>query len=80
MKEIFNTLDVAKLALKLTNAGFTSKTAAKIAEVIDKERKKKIFASLNDVVERVKIKTAKRVIKAISTEKMLNLVDIWLQT
>lgn len=78
--EMFNSLDVAKLALKLTNAGFTSKTAAKIAEAIEKERKKKTFTSLNDVVERVKTKTAKRVIKAISTERMLDIVDIWSQT
>ncbi|TFI52277.1 chromosome partitioning protein ParB [Mastigocladus laminosus UU774] len=78
--EAFNTLSIAELALRLTNVGFVSTTAAKIAEVIDRERKKKEFSSLSDVVTRVKVKNGKRLVKAISAERMLDIVDIWSRT
>ncbi len=78
--KVFNTLSVAELVLRLTNVGFVSTTAASIAEVIDKERKKKEFSSLSDLVTRVKVKKGKRLVKAISAERMLDIVDIWSRT
>jgi predicted nucleic acid-binding OB-fold protein len=78
--EVFNTLSLSELALRLRSAGFTDKTAAKIAEALEKERKKKEFDSLNNVVERVKIKTGKRQIKGISSDKMVAIIDSWSRT
>lgn len=75
--DVFNSLNPSELTLRLINASFSSQTAAKVAESIEKERKKKKFVSLQDVVERVKITSGKRQIKGITTEKMVAIMDSW---
>lgn len=75
--EVFNTLQLSQLLFRLKSTGLTDKKAAEIAECIDAERKKKQFESLNDVVERVKIKSGKRQVKGISSEKMVMIIDSW---
>ncbi|MDZ8183906.1 MAG: hypothetical protein RMX96_03450 [Nostoc sp. ChiSLP02] len=75
--EVFKTLNLTKIISKLQNAGFSQKKASQIAEIVEAERMKKQFKSLNDVVERVKIPHGKKMIKAISSEKMLEIVDRW---
>ncbi|MFQ4145945.1 chromosome partitioning protein ParB [Chlorogloeopsis sp. ULAP02] len=75
--EVFNNLNVSELVSRLINAGFASKTATRIAESIEKERKKKKFTSLSDVVMRVKITSGKKFVKAITSEKMIEIVDNW---
>lgn len=75
--EVFKSLNISELALRLRSAGMTDTVAVKIAESIEQERKKKQFESLNDVVERVKIKSGKRQVKGISSEKMVMIIDSW---
>ena len=69
--ELFNNLDVSQLASKF-------KLASNKSDAIVTERKKQQFKSLKDVVDRVKIKKGKRVERAISEKKMLDIVDSWL--
>jgi hypothetical protein len=75
--EAFNTLSLAELTLRLRSAGLTDKTAAKVAESVEKERKKNKFGSLSDVVERVKVSNGKRRVKGISSDKMVAIIDSW---
>lgn len=76
----FNTLPIHQLVLALKRAEITQKEAEKIVESVKKEREKKPFASLNDVVNRVKKTRGKDEIKAISSEKMINIIDTWSKT
>lgn len=78
----FNTLPIHQLVLALKRAEITQKKAEKIADIVKKEREKQSFTSLNDVVNRVKEThgNSKRQIKAISAEKMLDIVDNWSKT
>ncbi len=75
--EVFKTLSQVKIVSKLQNAGFNQKKASQIAEIVENERNKKQFQSLNDVVERIKIPRGKGMVKAISIKKMLEIVDRW---
>ncbi len=74
--EIFNNLDASQLASKLKVTGI--KQFNQISDAVITERKKHKFKSLNDVVNRVKIKRGQKSITAISSKKMLDIVDIWL--
>ncbi|WP_088239661.1 ParB N-terminal domain-containing protein [Calothrix rhizosoleniae] len=74
--EIFNNLDASQLASKLKITGI--KQFNQISDAVITERKKHKFKSLNDVVNRVKIKRGQKSITAISSKKMLDIVDIWL--
>ncbi|MBD2778583.1 chromosome partitioning protein ParB [Iningainema tapete] len=73
----FNTLSLTELTFRLKSAGFTNQTATKVAESVEKERKKKQFVSLSDVVERVKVTSGKRQVKGITSDKMVDIVDSW---
>ncbi|MBP5975466.1 chromosome partitioning protein ParB [Brasilonema sp. CT11] len=75
--EAFNTLILSELTPRLISAGFTTQAAAKVAESVDKERKKKKFASLSDVVARVKVTNGNRQVKGITSEKMVEIIDSW---
>jgi hypothetical protein len=77
--QVFNTLSTPELVLRLRSAALTDEKATKIAECIEKERKKKLFASLKDVVTRVKITSGKKQIKGITSDKMIDIVDSWSQ-
>jgi endonuclease III len=77
--ELFNNLDQFKIAAKLINAGFPAKKASQIAKIVENQRNNELFKSLNDVVERVKIPHGKNMQKAISHQKMLEIVDVWLK-
>jgi len=78
--EIFNTINIAELAFRLKSAGLNEKTAIKIAESVEKERKEKKFSSLSDIVARVKVKNGKRQVKGISSDKMMAIIDSWSPT
>jgi predicted nucleic acid-binding OB-fold protein len=75
--EVFNTLPLIEIVMRLKTAGFTDKKAVQIAESIEKERKNKKFESLKDVIQRIKISSGKKQIKGISGEKMIDIVDSW---
>ncbi|MBE9209263.1 chromosome partitioning protein ParB [Nostoc sp. LEGE 06077] len=75
--EAFNSLNLLELTLRLRTAGFTDKKAAQVAESVEKARKKKQFESLKDVIARVTIASAKKQVKGISADKMVDIVDIW---
>ena len=75
--DAFNSLSLLELTFRLRTAGFTDKKAVQIAESVEKERKKKKFESLKDVLARVKIANGKKQIKGISGEKMVDIVDSW---
>ena len=75
--EAFNTLNLLELTYRLRTAGFTDKKAVDIAESIEKERKKKQFVSLSDVVMRVKVTSGKKQIKGITSDKMVDIIDGW---
>ncbi|MDJ0678055.1 MAG: DUF655 domain-containing protein [Calothrix sp. MO_167.B42] len=76
--ELFNSLDVNQMTLKLKSAGINQGNASKIADAIVAERNKNKFDSLNHLVSRVKVKRGKKLIAAISEKKMLDIVDSWL--
>lgn len=76
--ELFNSLNVTQMALKLKSAGINQGNANKIADAIVTERNKNKFDSLSNLVSRVKVKRGKKLIAAISSEKMLDIVDSWL--
>ncbi|MEA5627919.1 chromosome partitioning protein ParB [Nostoc sp. UHCC 0251] len=75
--EAFNTLSLLELTFRLRTAGFTDKKAVQVAESLEKERKKKNFESLKDILARVKITSGKKQIKGISSDKMVDIVDSW---
>ncbi|GBE92172.1 chromosome partitioning protein ParB [Nostoc cycadae] len=75
--EAFNSLNLLELTLRLRTAGFTDKKAVQVAESVEKARKKKQFESLKDVIARVTIPSAKKQVKGISADKMVDIVDIW---
>ncbi|MEH1803786.1 ParB N-terminal domain-containing protein [Nostoc sp.] len=78
--DVFNTLSLSELILRLVNAGFSNQTATKVTESVEKERNKKPFVSLNDVVIRVKITSGKRQVKGITSDKMIAIIDSWSRT
>lgn len=79
--DAFNDLEISQLTLRLKDAGgFSDKDVNSIIQSIEKERNKKEFGSLNDVVNRVKIKRGKQERKGISDKKMVEIVDRWLRT
>ena len=75
--EVFQKLKPSEIVDKLRNAGINPKRASQIAEIVEIERKKNQFKTLNDVVDRVKIPQGKKMIKAISLNTMLDIVDTW---
>ncbi|RAM52098.1 MAG: chromosome partitioning protein ParB [Hapalosiphonaceae cyanobacterium JJU2] len=76
--EAFNNLPLVELTFQLRTAGnFSDEKIAKIVESIEKERKKKKFMSLSDVIARVKITSGKKQIKGITSDKMVDIVDTW---
>ncbi|AFY99724.1 ParB N-terminal domain-containing protein [Calothrix sp. PCC 6303] len=78
--EVFNQSDMVQLTKKLINTGISEGEAKKKAEAIisvrDRQENQK-FLSLNNVVEKVKLKRGKRQEKAIGEKKMLQIIDIW---
>lgn len=68
--EAFNTLSQSELMLRLRSAGVTGKISDNIIEIIQKERKKKKFESLRDVVSRV---------KGLSDNRIVTIIDSWSQ-
>lgn len=66
--EAFNTLSHSELVLRLRSAGVTGKTSDNIIEAIQKERKKKKFESLRDLVSRV---------NGLSDSRMVTIIDSW---
>ncbi|MBW4647746.1 MAG: hypothetical protein KME06_03465 [Kastovskya adunca ATA6-11-RM4] len=75
--DVFNNMSLSELAFRLRSTGLTDKKAAEIAESVEKERQKKKFESLSDVVERVKVKNGKRLVKGVNGDKMVAIVDSW---
>jgi hypothetical protein len=75
--DAFNSLSLLELTFRLRTAGFPDKKAIQVAESVEKERTKKKFESLKDVLARVKIATGKKQIKGISGDKMVDIVDSW---
>lgn len=66
--EAFNSLSEVELTLKLRRANITGKTLEKIKASILKERKKRAFHSLSDVVSRT---------KGLGDKRMLTIIDAW---
>ncbi|AFZ28742.1 ParB domain protein nuclease [Gloeocapsa sp. PCC 7428] len=62
----FNTLNASELLLILQNVGISSKTATKLVEAIQKERTKKEFTSVVEVVKRI---------TGLSEKRMLSIID-----
>lgn len=75
--DVFNTLSPFELVRRLISAGISDKKAAHIAESVESERKNQKFDSLSDVVLRVKVKSGKKQVKGISSDKMVAIIDIW---
>lgn len=75
--EVFKKFDQVKIADKLISAGVNRKRAYQIAEIVEIERNKEQFQSLNDVVDRVKIPHGKKMNRAISLKEMLDITNIW---
>ncbi|WP_448562897.1 DUF655 domain-containing protein [Trichothermofontia sp.] len=73
--EEINTLEPPKLLLRLQGLGVSN--SDKICQQIVKERKKKAFASFQDVVDRLRNNRGNRL---VTEQKMLKLLDIASQT
>jgi len=66
--DAFNNFSISELAQKLAAANLRGKTAAKVIEAIEKERKKAKFTSFSDIVTRV---------NGLSEKRMLTILDTW---
>ncbi len=73
--DIFNNFNIIQLIALLAMVGFSERRASEIAQNIELERSKKKFVSLNDIVERVKVKSGDKLVKGISSNKMLDIVE-----
>lgn len=74
--EVFNSADLKTLSEKLKSAGFTGKRGEKIAAAVLQERKKSVFSSFEEIVDRVRLQDKRRT-RAISAESMLRILDSW---
>jgi hypothetical protein len=72
---IFNNFNTMQLIALLATVGFSDAKANEIASNIEMERGKKKFVSLNDIVERVKVKSGDKLVRGISSSKMLDIVE-----
>jgi hypothetical protein len=66
--EAFNDFSLAVLAQKLAAANIRGKTAERILNQIDVERKKEPFKSFTDIVSRL---------DGLSAQRLLSLIDMW---
>jgi hypothetical protein len=66
--EAFNDFSLAVLAQKLAAANIRGKTAERILNQIDVERKKEPFKSFADIVSRL---------DGLSAQRLLSLIDMW---
>jgi hypothetical protein len=73
--DIFNNFNNIQLIALLATAGFSYAKANEIANNIESERNKKKFVSLNDIVQRVKVKSGDKLVRGISSSKMLDIVE-----
>ena len=73
----FNELSAEKLILPLKTAGINEKEINNIISFVNRERKKKPFESLTDLIERSKIKQGKRNVKLITEGKLIKMMDRW---
>ena len=73
----FNELPPEKLYSPIQSAGISDKDVSKIIDFIGKERKKKPFNSLDDIVIRSKVNQGKRKVRLITDKKLLKIVDSW---
>lgn len=64
---VFNNADSSQLMARIRQIGLTGKNAEKVVEAIEQERQAKPFASLREVVNRV---------KGLTYEKMIDLVEV----
>lgn len=69
--EAFNTLTISELAFRLKSANITGKTADKIIQNIERERSKKPFESLGDIIERI---------EGLGDKRMISILDTWSRT
>jgi len=69
--EAFNTLSLSELAFRLKTANITGKTAEKIIQNIERERAKKPFESLGDIIERI---------EGLGDKRMISILDTWSRT
>jgi hypothetical protein len=76
----FNEYPIEKLYSPIQTAGISDKDVSKILDFIGKERKKKAFDSLDDIVERSKVKQGKRKVRLITESKLLKIIDRWSKT
>ena len=73
----FNELPTIKLICPLEIAGFSPTEIDKIISFIQKERKKKAFKSLAELIERSKINQGKTTIRLITEVKLIKIIDRW---
>ncbi|MBE9006998.1 hypothetical protein IQ259_18475 [Fortiea sp. LEGE XX443] len=73
--EFFQKLPQAEISYRLLSAGLMNKAKAEqIAETAVHEREKEQFKSINDLMERIKVPHGKKMVRGISSEKMLDIV------
>jgi hypothetical protein len=72
--EFFQKLNQHEIYSILLKVGINKTKAEQIAESVVKERNKREFQSLEEVIERVKVSHGKKMVKGVNHEKMLNIV------
>ena len=73
----FNELPTINLICPLEIAGFSPTEIDKIISFIQKERKKKAFNSLAELIERSKINQGKTTVRLITEVKLIKIIDRW---
>ena len=73
----FNELPTINLICPLEIAGFSPTEIDKIISFIQKERKKKAFKSLAELIERSKINQGKTTVRLITEVKLIKIIDRW---
>ena len=73
----FNELAAIKLICPLEIAEFSPPEIDKLIRLIQKERKKRPFQSLSELVERSKINQGKTTVRLITEVKLIKIIDRW---
>jgi len=75
--DYFNNASLNNLVDRLIGSGFQQAKAIKVAESIDKERKKNKFESLTNIIQRVMILTKRGKQRGITEKGMIKILDSW---
>lgn len=75
--EAFNQLNESSLFRALATTGMGNKTVKRIVDWAIKQRQAKPFSSLQELMERSKIKQGKKTVRLLTEAKLIEIMDSW---